>query len=122
MDYDGVLKELEKVTSGDGVEASDNGKPNVKYAESVVVDEKTFKDRFLFGVVNRGGTVLPFKNGKGLSITKKGDWVTIQILDAGCGRSVQKQSPNFSKKPKQKTETVEVKGAQGTVDAFGGVQ
>lgn len=122
MDYEALLDELDGVSSQQDVDLKPLHEmyPSVKHAESVVIDEKVFKDRFLFGVVNRGGAILPFNNGKGLAFTKKGDWVTIQILDAGCGKSVRKQSPDFAKKPKQTKETLSVAGNSGTIDAFGG--
>jgi len=76
---------------------------NVETTNYVVVDEKVFAAGYLFHAVSKGNTTISLKNGKGINFVKfKGndgkDWVKIQIIDAGIGKSVAKQTASFAKK------------------------
>ena len=77
-------------------------KPNVETSSYVVVDEKVFAAGYLFHAVSKGNTTISLKNGKGINFVKFNsngkDWVKIQIIDAGIGKSVAKQTESFAKK------------------------
>jgi len=76
---------------------------NIETTNYVVIDEKVFAAGYLFHAVSKGNTTISLKNGKGINFVKfKGndgkDWVKIQIIDAGIGKSVAKQTASFVKK------------------------
>ena len=78
--------------------------------KSVVIDEKCFHAGRLFGAISNGNAVLPFDFGKALkfiahpSSDPKKKFVTIQILDAGCGKQVKSQQWNRTKTVTKKVE------------------
>jgi len=76
---------------------------NIETTNYVVIDEKVFAAGYLFHAVSKGNTTISLKNGKGINFVKfKGndgkEWVKIQIIDAGIGKSVAKQSESFAAK------------------------
>jgi hypothetical protein len=93
---------------------------NVSFNDSVVIDEKAFKPGLLFSAVNKGMTTLSFEHGKALRFIRRGDWVMIQILDAGCGKKIKHQSAPFSAKrmAKKNIQTTSLKGNEGTSTAW----
>ena len=94
--------------------------PDAGKASYVVIDEKSYKAGLLFGAINKGSTTLSFNHGKGLKIIRNGDWVTIQIIDAGCGKKIKHQSAPYSaaKSRTSKTRTGDVKGQQSVKNAW----
>jgi len=75
----------------------------------VVIDEKAFKPGLLFSAISKGMTKLSFPHGKGLNLIRRGDWLVIQVLDAGCGKKVQHQSAPYSSSVAKKNNTEQVK-------------
>ena len=95
--------------------------PNPQTDNYVVIDEKAFKPGYLFAAINKGGATLSMKHGKGINIIRNGDWVVLQILEAGCGKAVQHQGATFSnaKQRQKNTNTVKVSGERNKKLAWG---
>ena len=93
--------------------------PDVNLAKYVVIDEKSYKAGMLYAAL-KGCMTLSFKHGKGLKITRNGEWVTLQIIDAGCGAMIKHQSaPYDANKARANNTTVkDPKGETGKKKAW----
>ncbi len=98
---------------------------DVRIAEKVVMDEKCFHQGYLFAALHKGMAVLDLKHGMGIGITgwvddKGNRWIKLQVLHAGCGSRVARQSVPISAKKARQNRTVKLdnKGKQGNVDAW----
>ena len=66
---------------------------NIQVIDCVVKAEKVMHQGQLFGHISNGGGIVPLSNGFSLKFTRDGSaFVTVQLLDAGCGRTVKNQS------------------------------
>lgn len=98
---------------------------DIALREFVVMDDKVFNQGFLFHALHKGMTTLQFDNGMGIGVTcwsddKGNKWTRLQILHAGCGKRVAKQSAPFSQKKAKAKRTVKIenKGKQGEISAW----
>jgi len=94
--------------------------PDPNRASYVVVDEKSYKAGLLFAAINKGMTTLSFNHGMGLKITRNGEWVTMQIINAGCGRTIKHQSAPYSatRARASNTKKGDAKGKRGVTQAW----
>ena len=67
--------------------------PPIGQADFVVVDEKQMHKGAMMGHISNGGGQISFPFGYGIRFVRRegSDFVTIQIINAGCGKKVQNQ-------------------------------
>ena len=62
-------------------------------SEGVLIAEKKFFKKSLFGHISRGGGLIEISNGKAIKfIAINNDFVTLQIIEYGMGKQIQTQS------------------------------
>ena len=97
--------------------------------EGVVIAEKQFFKKALFGHISNGKGIVDLGNGKGIKfVCNNSDYVTLQLIETGIGKPIKTQLwqktvkvkvPTESKsKPKKPVEKIETKDVTKQSDLF----